>query len=73
MAADFRFSIVDLVASAPCGLDSRGLPVGTQIVGKPLGEEAVLAFGKLMQDQFSIGPPELSALRQEKSLTEFTG
>ena len=28
--------------SVPCGFDQKGLPIGLQIIGKPLGEEAVL-------------------------------
>jgi aspartyl-tRNA(Asn)/glutamyl-tRNA(Gln) amidotransferase subunit A len=31
-------------ASVPCGFDSRGLPVGLQIFGRPFEEERVLAF-----------------------------
>jgi aspartyl-tRNA(Asn)/glutamyl-tRNA(Gln) amidotransferase subunit A len=30
------------VASVPCGLDSHGMPIGLQIVGKPGGECTVL-------------------------------
>ena len=29
-------------ASVPCGLDSRGLPIGLQIAGRPGGEETIL-------------------------------
>jgi len=28
--------------SLPCGFDSRGLPIGLQIIGRPFGEQAVL-------------------------------
>jgi len=31
-------------ATVPCGFDSRGLPVGLQIYGRPFEEERVLAF-----------------------------
>lgn len=63
IAPTFVLSLTSLaVASVPCGLDSRGLPVGMQIVGKPLGEESVLVFAKLMQEQFPIGLPELNPL-----------
>jgi len=63
IAPTFVLSLISVpVASVPCGLDSRGLPVGMQIAGRPLGEEAVLAFAKLMQEQFPIGLVELSAL-----------
>jgi aspartyl-tRNA(Asn)/glutamyl-tRNA(Gln) amidotransferase subunit A len=31
-------------ATVPCGFDSRGLPVGLQIFGRPFEEEKVLAF-----------------------------
>ncbi|HEY7697997.1 MAG TPA: amidase, partial [Vicinamibacteria bacterium] len=31
-------------ASVPCGFDSRGLPVGLQIYGRPFEEDRVLAF-----------------------------
>ena len=63
IAPTFVLSLTSLpVASVPCGLDSRGLPVGMQIVGKQLGEEAVLAFAKLMQERFPISLPELTAV-----------
>ena len=63
IAPTFVLSMTSLpVASVPCGLDSQGLPVGMQIVGKPLGEEAVLALAKSFQESFPIGLPELSEL-----------
>ncbi|HEY5896636.1 MAG TPA: amidase [Burkholderiales bacterium] len=33
----------------PCGFDSRGLPIGMQLVGRPFGEEALLAAGHAYQ------------------------
>jgi Asp-tRNA(Asn)/Glu-tRNA(Gln) amidotransferase A subunit family amidase len=45
------------VASVPCGLDPEGLPVGLQIVGRPEGEEAVLALAGLVQQLNPIGLP----------------
>jgi amidase len=60
IAPTFVLSLTSLpVASVPCGFDGRGLPVGLQIVGKPMGEEAVLALTKLVQDARGIGLPEL--------------
>jgi len=47
------------VASVPCGLDPEGLPVGLQIVGKPQGEEAVLALASLVQCRHPLGRPTL--------------
>jgi aspartyl-tRNA(Asn)/glutamyl-tRNA(Gln) amidotransferase subunit A len=32
--------------SVPCGFDSRGLPVGLQIVGRPNEDETVLRFAR---------------------------
>ena len=26
----------------PCGFDSKGMPVGAQLIGKPFGEQALL-------------------------------
>jgi amidase len=36
--------------SIPCGFDSRGLPVGLQIVARPRGEAELLAGARLMED-----------------------
>ncbi len=48
IAPTFVLSLTGLpVASAPCGLDSRGLPVGLQIVGRPQDEESVLSLASL--------------------------
>ena len=63
LAPTFVLSLAGLpVASVPCGCDSNGLPVGMQVVGKPVGEEAVLTFARLLQEAFPIGLPELSRL-----------
>lgn len=63
IAPTFLLSLTGLpVASVPCGLDENGLPVGLQIVGRPLGEEAVLALAKAVQDTNHIGLPSLSGL-----------
>ncbi|MBF0294494.1 MAG: Asp-tRNA(Asn)/Glu-tRNA(Gln) amidotransferase subunit GatA [Magnetococcales bacterium] len=35
--------------SLPCGLDARGLPIGFQLIGRPLDEPAILATGHAFQ------------------------
>ena len=35
--------------SVPCGFDTRGLPIGLQIVGKPWNEAAVLELARRYQ------------------------
>lgn len=63
IAPTFVLSLAGLpVASVPCGLDPEGLPVGLQLVGKPFGEEAVLALAQQIQDVHPIGGPDLAAL-----------
>jgi amidase len=58
IAPSFVLSMTGLpVASAPCGLDESGLPVGLQIVGPPMGEESVLALGAKVQELRPIGSP----------------
>jgi len=60
IAPTFVLSLTGLpVASVPCGLDPDGLPVGLQIVGKPQGEEAVLALASQVQHRHPIGRPAL--------------
>ncbi len=60
LAPTFVLSLTGLpVASVPCGLDPDGLPVGLQIVGKPQGEEAVLALASQVQHRHPIGRPPL--------------
>ena len=58
LAPTFVLSLTGLpVASVPCGLDPDGMPVGLQIVGRPEGEEAVLALAARIQELFPIGSP----------------
>src|SRR5437867_9339890 len=60
IAPTFVLSLTGLpVASVPCGLDPDGLPVGLQIVGKPFGEEALLALASQVQQCHPIGRPPL--------------
>ncbi len=60
IAPTFVLSLTGLpVASVPCGLDPEGLPVGLQIVGRPQGEEAVLALASQVQRRHPIGRPAL--------------
>ena len=61
IAPTFVLSLTGLpVASVPCGL-ADGLPVGLQIVGRPQGEEAVLALAAEVQ---RASPIELPVVRQ---------
>jgi len=60
IAPTFVLSLTGLpVGAVPCGLDSEGLPVGLQIVGRPLGEEAVVALAAKVQEAFPIGLPPM--------------
>jgi amidase len=60
IAPTFVLSLTGLpVASVPCGLDDRGLPVGLQIVGRPLSEGAVLALAAAIQQHHPIGTPDI--------------
>ena len=62
-APTFVLSLTGLpVGCVPCGLDAEGLPVGLQIVGPPLGEEAVLALARQIQQALPIGLPDLAGL-----------
>jgi amidase len=62
IAPTFVLSLTGLpVASVPCGLDPDGLPVGLQIVGRPQGEEAVLALAAHVQHHHPLGRPRLLA------------
>jgi amidase len=61
LAPTFVLSLTGLpVASVPCGLDSDGMPVGMQIVGRPLDEEGVLALAGAVQARHPIGLPRLA-------------
>jgi amidase len=63
IAPTFVLSLTGLpVVAVPCGLDSEGLPVGLQIVGRPFGEEAVLALAARVQEAFPIGLPSLETI-----------
>jgi amidase len=63
IAPTFVLSLAGLpVASVPCGLDPDGLPVGLQIVGRPQGEEAVLALAREVQERSPIGAPPLGRI-----------
>ena len=58
IAPTFVLSLTGLpVAAVPCGLDREALPVGLQIVGRPFGEEAVLALAGRVQEVCPIGLP----------------
>jgi amidase len=49
-APTFLLSLTGLpIASVPCGFDTRGLPVGLQIVGRPQDEEAVLTLAAAVE------------------------
>jgi amidase len=68
IAPTFVLSLTGLpVGVAPCGLDAEGLPVGLQLVGGPLGEEAVLALAGAIQRVSPIGLPPLARLEQRKA------
>ncbi len=60
LAPTFVLSLTGLpVASVPCGLDRDRMPVGLQIVGRPEGEEAVLALAARVEAGNPIGRPPL--------------
>ncbi len=62
IAPTFVLSLTGLpVGAVPCGLDPEGLPVGLQIVGRPFGEEAVLALAGRVQAAYPIGRPPMVA------------
>ncbi len=57
-APTFLLSLTGLpVASVPCGLDERGLPVGIQVVGRPNDEETVLAVAADIQRRHPVVLP----------------
>lgn len=37
--------------SVPCGFDSRGLPIGLQLIGRPLAEETLLRVGRAYESR----------------------
>ena len=58
LAPTFVLSLTGLpVASVPCGLDRERMPVGLQIVGRPEGEEEVLALAGRLPGVNTIGSP----------------
>ncbi len=57
-APTFLLSLTGLpVASVPCGLDERGLPVGLQVVGRPNDEETVLMVAAEIQRRHPVTLP----------------
>jgi amidase len=57
-APTFLLSLTGLpVASVPCGVDERGLPVGIQVVGRPNDEETVLALAAEIQRRHPVALP----------------
>jgi aspartyl-tRNA(Asn)/glutamyl-tRNA(Gln) amidotransferase subunit A len=44
--------------SVPSGLDARGMPLGLQLIGRPFGEEALLALGSVIQQAAGSFAPE---------------
>ena len=58
LAPTFLLSMSGLpIASVPCGLDAARMPVGLQVVGRPRGEETVLALVARVQEMNPIGLP----------------
>ncbi len=61
IAPTFLFSLSGLpAATVPAGLDSRGLPVGLQIVGRPRAEESVLALAGVIEKLCPLPLPPLA-------------
>lgn len=57
-APTFVLSLTGLpVASVPCGLDERGLPVGLQVVGRPSADAGVLGVCRRVQDLYPLDLP----------------
>ena len=40
--------------SIPCAFDSQGLPIGLQIIGKPLDEASILRAAVLLEDEVKV-------------------
>ena len=58
IAPTFVLSLTGLpVGSVPAGLDAEGMPCALQVVGRPFGEERVLATMAAMQRLRPIGQP----------------
>lgn len=57
-APTFLLSLAGVpVASVPVGRDARGMPVGLQVVGRPLAEEEVLRLAAALERDHPIGAP----------------
>jgi aspartyl-tRNA(Asn)/glutamyl-tRNA(Gln) amidotransferase subunit A len=41
--------------SVPCGLTSGGLPIGAQLLGKPLDEATLLRAGHVIEQAVGLG------------------
>jgi amidase len=62
LAPTYVLSLTGLpIGSVPAGLDPDGMPCGLQVVGKPFGEEGVLALMSVMQRVRPVGRPPLAA------------
>jgi aspartyl-tRNA(Asn)/glutamyl-tRNA(Gln) amidotransferase subunit A len=44
--------------SVPAGLDSQGLPLGLQLIGRPFDEETLFALGQVLEDAAGRFTPE---------------
>jgi len=44
--------------SVPAGLDSQGLPLGLQLIGRPFDEETLFALGQVVEDSAGRFAPE---------------
>ncbi len=46
--------------SVPCGFDSKGLPIGVQLIGKAFDEETILKVGDVIEKELKLNRmPEL--------------
>jgi amidase len=58
IAPTFVLTLTGLpVACVPAGLDPNGLPVGIQVVGRSMADDAVLALAARIQELRPIGRP----------------
>ena len=44
--------------SVPAGLDSQGLPLGLQLIGRPFAEETLFALGAIIENAAGSFTPE---------------
>jgi amidase len=64
IAPTFVWSLTGLpIGAVPAGLDRTGMPVGLQVVGRPRGEEAVLALAHRIQ---ALHPIRLGVPREQE-------